>query len=113
MKVIKLLPIKSFLAALPLLLGVIAVPSVRANTELWIGVSGVSTTTNWSDFLNWTNTSGGGSPGPNGNDVVFGDTGATSSAGIVTSVIDQNLLNPLSLTFTNGSIGTSAQYQTI
>src|SRR5689334_2322438 len=109
MKVIKLFPLKALFATFALFLGTVA---IRANTELWIGVSGVSTTTNWSDFLNWTNTSGGGNPGPNGNDVVFGDTGATNSAGIVTCVIDQNLLNPLSLTFTNGSIGTSAQYQT-
>jgi len=110
MKVTKLLNFKFHFAALTLLVGATA---LRANTELWIGVSGVSTTTNWSDTLNWTNTSGGGSPGPNGNDVVFGDTGATNSAGIITSVANQNLLNPLSLTFTNGSVGGGVNYQTI
>jgi fibronectin-binding autotransporter adhesin len=75
----------------------------QANTELWMGTNNVSATTNWSDNLNWSNLSGTGGPGPNGNDVVFGDGAAASAAGVVDSVVDNNSLNPSSLTFTNNS----------
>src|SRR5260221_10561804 len=73
----------------------------QANTALWIGNPGVTATTNWSDNANWSNSAGGG-PGPNQKDVRFGGAGSAGSAGIVTSVVDANGLNPLSLGFTNG-----------
>ena len=92
------------LKAIAILLFVFAArPAALANTELWIGVSGMSITTNWSDNANWSNLTGGGTPGPNGNDVIFGDIGAVGGAGIINSVVDQNGLNPLSLVFTNRS----------
>jgi fibronectin-binding autotransporter adhesin len=87
-----------FLAAL-----VFSTCLASANTELWTGVSGTSVTTNWSDNANWNNITGGGGPGPNGNDVIFGDSDPIGSAGIVNSVVDNNSLNPFSLTFTNNS----------
>ncbi len=79
-----------------------AAPSASANTELWIGVPNTSVTTNWSDNANWSNITGGGNPGPAGNDVVFGD-GASAGVGTVNSVVDNNSLNTLSLTFTNNT----------
>jgi fibronectin-binding autotransporter adhesin len=82
-----------------------------ANTEVWIGVSGTSTTTNWSDVNNWNNITGTGSSGPNGNDVVFGDGGAATAVGVVNSVVDNNSLNPSSLTFTNNS--TAGNFHTV
>jgi fibronectin-binding autotransporter adhesin len=93
-----------------LLVAVSAFPA-HANVELWNAVPGVSATTNWSDSFNWLTISGVGAPGPNGNDLVFGDTGAVGAGGEVTSVVDQNLLNPLSMLFTNGSAG--VPYHTI
>src|SRR5207237_9120350 len=77
-----------------------------ANTALWIGNPGVSATTNWSDNANWSNIGTGGL-GPAGNDTVFGDTGASGSAGTINSVVNNSGLNPLSLTFTNGAYGPS------
>jgi len=74
-----------------------------ANTELWSGTNGVSATTNWSDNANWINVTGGGGPGPNGNDVIFGDGGSINGAGLVNGVVDNSSLNPSSLTFTNNS----------
>src|SRR5436309_1728239 len=50
-----------------------------ANTERWIGVSGVSATTNWSDNANWSNISGGGGPGYTNNDLLFGNEGAAAT----------------------------------
>jgi len=79
-----------------------AAPSAFANTEVWIGTNNVSATTNWSDNANWINVQGTGGPGPNGNDVVFGDLGSAPQ-GTINSVVDANLLNPFSLTFTNNS----------
>lgn len=81
----------------------LAAHTALANTELWVGISGTSATTNWSDNANWNNVTGGGSPGPNGNDVIFGDGGSINAAGTVNSVVDNNSQNPLSLTFTNNS----------
>jgi len=79
-----------------------AAPRALANTELWIGVPDTSVTTNWSDNANWSNVTGGGNPGPAGNDVIFGDGGA-AAVGTVNSVVDNNSLNTLSLTFTNNT----------
>ena len=70
-----------------------------ANTELWTP-AGVDT--NWSNTANWTQIGAGGA-GPNGNDTVFGNTGAAGIPGTITSVVDQSGLNPYTLTFTNGA----------
>src|SRR5438067_103733 len=59
--------------------------SSHANTALWIGNPGVTTTTNWSDNANWSNVGPGGA-GYNNNDVVFGGTGSAGAAGTVTSL---------------------------
>jgi autotransporter-associated beta strand protein len=91
-----------------------ACSAAQANTELWIGVSGTSITTNWSDNANWSNLTGGGTPGPNGNDVIFGDNGAVfGSAGTINSVVDTLGLNPLSLAFTNQSQSPSFLFHTV
>ena len=78
-----------------------------ANTATWIGVSGTSLTTNWSDNLNWTN-SAGGSPGFTNNDLVFGNTGAVGTDNTINSAVDVTG-QTLSMTFTNQS----SQFQTI
>ena len=78
-----------------------------ASTALWLGSPGTSATTNWSDTANWSN-----GLGPNGNDTIFGDTGASGTAGTINSVVNNSSLNPLSLTFTNGYIGPS-RYHTV
>lgn len=91
---------RAFLTSLTLL---IFASTALANTELWIGVSGTSATTNWSDLNNWQNLTGGGGAGPNGNDVLFNNTGAVGAAGQVNNVVDQNGLNPFSLSYTNGT----------
>src|SRR6266567_4121918 len=72
-----------------------------ANTATWIGVSGTSVTTNWSDNLNWTN-SAGGSPGFTNNDVLFGNTGASATDNTINSVADTGD-QAFSMTFTNQS----------
>ena len=78
-----------------------------ANTATWIGVSGASVTTNWSDNLNWTN-SAGGSPGFTNNDVVFGNAGAVGTDNTINSAVDVTG-QALSMTFTNQS----SQFHTI
>lgn len=90
---------------------ILAVGTAFANTELWVGVSGTSATTNWSDNANWNNVTGTGSSGPGGNDVIFGDGGSINAAATVNSVVDNNSLNPLSLTFTNNSA--AGNYHTV
>jgi fibronectin-binding autotransporter adhesin len=63
-----------------------------AATEQWIGVAGVSATTNWSDAANWGNFSGFGSSTPPQtyyNQVQFAGTGASlNSVFSVNNVID-------------------------
>jgi autotransporter-associated beta strand protein len=99
------------LRALLVLAGIgAATPFAFGNTEVWIGVHDVSATTNWSDNANWFNVQGTGGPGPNGNDVVFGDQGS-GAQGTVNSVVDASLLNPFSLTFTNNSA--NGNFQTV
>jgi fibronectin-binding autotransporter adhesin len=92
----------SFLRILTLCLAGLATTQIAlANTQQWIGIGGVSASTNWSDNANWQQTGTGGA-GPNGNDVIIGDQGGTNAAGIVTSVVDANGLNPFSMTISNG-----------
>jgi autotransporter-associated beta strand protein len=104
------IPFKPKLRGLLTLAAIAAAPFAYGNTEVWIGAHDVSATTNWSDNANWINVQGTGGPGPNGNDVVFGDQGS-GSQGTVNSVVDANLLNPFSLTFTNNSA--NGNYQTV
>jgi hypothetical protein len=101
------IPFLSLLTVLTINLSQLA----SANIALWIGDPGNTATTNWSDNANWNNIGAGG-VGPNGNDILFGDMGASGSAGIITSVLNSSGLNPLSLSFTNGAWGPS-RYQTI
>ena len=103
-------PARYFAMVLPAM--VLAASHALANTELWIGTDAISNvSSNWSDNNNWSNLTGGGNPGPNGNDVIFGNTAAASAAGTVTSIVDQNNLNPNSMTFTNSSA--AGFYQTV
>jgi len=107
---IKIAPLRKMRAVFLLAALGTAAPCALANTEVWIGAHDVSATTNWSDNANWFNVQGTGGPGPNGNDVVFGDQGS-GTQGIVNSVVDANLLNPFSLTFTNNSA--NGNFQTV
>lgn len=71
--------------------------ATSASNLVWVGVSGTSTDTNWSDTANW------GGSSPNGNSDFFGGTGAVSAAFTVNNVVDLNGLDPVSLTFTNST----------
>jgi hypothetical protein len=95
------LPLPRFVLLALVASGLITTRLVFANTALWQGVSGVSATTNWSDNANWLNI-GGGSPGANGNDVLFGNTGAVSTDVTINSVVNTSIASS-SMTFTNQS----------
>jgi len=69
-----------------------------ADSELWIGNPGVTTTTNWSDTANWS----GPSHNPNNNDVFFGNGVAVSQLGLVNNVVDLST-NCYSLNYTNST----------
>ena len=103
MKTKLLLQKLSLFLTLSLALAAGGLQTARATTNAWIGVFNTSATTNWSDTANWNPAAG-----PNGNDLVFGNTGAETTAttvnsGVVTSVVDQNSLNPNSLMFNQNS----------
>ena len=69
-----------------------------ADSELWIGNPGVTTTTNWSDSANWSGTT----KGPGGNTVFFGNTYAVAP-GLINNVVDIST-NCYALCYTN-SVG--------
>jgi hypothetical protein len=78
-----------------------------ASPANWQGVSGTSTTTNWSDNLNWTNFGVGNVTFTN-NDVVFGNTGAVGADNTINSAANVSA-QANSMTFTNQS----SQFHTI
>ncbi len=51
--------------------------------NIWVGISGVSATTNWSDALNWSS-----GTTPAGEGVLFQDNGAVAVVGVVNNVVD-------------------------
>jgi autotransporter-associated beta strand protein len=69
-----------------------------ADSEVWIGNPGVTTTTNWSDTANWS----GPSHNPNNNSVFFGNGVAVSTQGLVNNVVDIST-NCYSLNYTNST----------
>lgn len=106
----KIAPLRTIRALSLCAAAVALTPCAFGNTEVWIGAHDVSATTNWSDNANWFNVQGTGGPGPNGNDVIFGDQGS-GTQGTINSVVDANLLKPFSLTFTNNSA--NGNFQTV
>ena len=69
--------------------------SALADNELWVGIPGITATTNWSDDNNWS----GSSHNPNNNSVFFGN-GSAVGLGVINSVVDTST-NCYSLSFTN------------
>jgi fibronectin-binding autotransporter adhesin len=84
--------------------GIFMAQAVLADQEIWQGVSGTSTTTNWSDSANWLGTSAS----PSGNDDIFNGTGAVGTAGQVNNVVDQSFaINSLMYTNATGQFQTT------
>jgi autotransporter-associated beta strand protein len=68
-----------------------------ADSELWIGNPGVTTTTNWSDSANWSGTT----KGPGGNTVFFGN-GVAVAPGLINNVVNIST-NCYALCYTNST----------
>jgi fibronectin-binding autotransporter adhesin len=105
MKLILRWTLKAILAAL-------VIPQfASANTAVWIGNPNITTTTNWSDNANWSN-SGGGVPGAATNDLKFNGVGSTGSAGTITSVAD-TAQHPFSIQFSNNTLAGIPEFHTV
>ncbi len=75
-----------------------------ANNQLWIAGTAATNMTdmNWSDNNNW-NGYGSGGAGPDGNSVYFGNAGTSGTLYTVNNMVDQNGLNPYTLTYSNST----------
>lgn len=82
-------------AATLLAASLLARAAAAADSELWTGIPGATTTTNWSDTANWA----GASHNANNNNLFFTNNGPVI-AGTVDSVVDTST-NCYSLSFTN------------
>src|SRR5215813_1493082 len=94
------------------ILAALVTPQITsANIAVWIGNPNVTTTTNWSDNANWSNT-GGGVPGAATNDLKFNGVGSTTTAAVITSAADV-ALHPTSIQFSNNSTATTPEFHTV
>ena len=78
--------------------GLLTANLALADSELWIGNPGVTTTTNWSDPANWS----GPTKGPGTNSVFFGNGVAVGTQGLVNNVVDIST-NCYALSYTNST----------